>query len=106
MGFRNCCHNLTATFSPELVDIFIYVIDVTEGDDIPRKGGPAIVQSDLLLINKCELAVYVEADVELMRSDASAVRKDAPFYFSDLKKMVGTDEIRAWFKKMVLFEGL
>ena len=98
--------NLTATFSPELVDLFIYVIDVTEGDDIPRKSGPAIVQSDLLLINKCELAQYVDADVELVERDARRVRKDAPFYFSDLKRNKGIEEIQGWFEREVMFTGL
>ena len=97
--------NLTATFSPELVDVFIYVIDVTEGDDIPRKGGPAIEHSDLLLINKVTLAPYVEADVDLMKADTLRKRGSKPFIFSDLKKEVGTDELKEWFSRYVLFEG-
>jgi urease accessory protein len=98
--------NLTATFSPELVDLFIYVIDVTEGDDIPRKGGPAIVQSDLLLINKVELAQYVGADVELMKQDTLSKRGDRPFIFSDLRQGVGLEELKSWFEKYALFQGL
>jgi len=98
--------NLTATFSPELVDLFIYVIDVTEGDDIPRKGGPAIEHSDLLLINKVTLAPYVEADVDLMRADTLAKRPSKPFIFTDLKKEVGIPELRDWFRHFVLFEDV
>lgn len=98
--------NLTATFSPELVDVFIYVIDVTEGDDIPRKGGPAIEHSDLLLINKLSLAPYVEADVDLMRSDTRRKRASKPFVFSDLKAGSGVTEIGEWFRRYVLFEDL
>jgi len=98
--------NLTATFSPELVDVFIYVIDVTEGDDIPRKGGPAIEHSDLLLINKVTLAPYVEADTDLMRRDTEAKRGTRPYVFSDLKTGAGLTEIEAWFRHYVLFEDL
>ena len=98
--------NLTATFSPELVDVFIYVIDVTEGDDIPRKGGPAIAHSDLLLINKVNLAPHVGADVELMRRDTLAKRGDRPFLFTDLRAGVGLDELKAWFHRHVLFSDL
>ena len=98
--------NLTATFSPELVDLFIYVIDVTEGDDIPRKGGPAITQSDLLLINKVSLARYVEADIDLMDRDTKKRRPDAPYYFTDLKLGIGVEEIKAWFERYVLFSDL
>jgi urease accessory protein len=98
--------NLTATFSPELVDLFIYVIDVTEGDDIPRKGGPAIVQSDLLLINKTSLAKYVGADMNMMRKDAQKKRSDDPIIFSDLKDGSGMDEILEWFEKYVFFSDL
>lgn len=98
--------NLTATFSPELVDVFIYVIDVTEGDDIPRKGGPAIAHSDLLIINKVELAPYVGADVELMERDTRAKRGDRPFLFTDLKTGRAVDELVSWFDKHVLFSDL
>lgn len=98
--------NLTATFSPELVDLFIYVIDVTEGDDIPRKGGPAIEHSDLLLINKVTLAPYVEADLAMMHTDTLRKRPTKPFIFTDLKKDVGTNELASWFRHFVLFEDL
>jgi len=74
--------NLAATFSPELVDTSIYVIDVAEGDKIPRKGGPAITRSELLVINKVDLAPYVGADLSVMESDATRVREGRPFYFT------------------------
>jgi len=95
--------NLSATFSPELVDAFIYVIDVAEGDKIPRKGGPAIRHSDLLLINKITLAPYVGADLEVMRRDSLLMRDKRPFLFADLKTGVGRDEILAWLKREYLF---
>lgn len=98
--------NLTATFSPELADVFIYVIDVTEGDDIPRKGGPAISHSDLLVINKASLAPYVGADTELMKRDTIAKRGDRPFLFTDLRNGQAVDELIAWFDKAVLFTDL
>jgi urease accessory protein len=77
--------NLSATFSPELADLFIYVIDVAAGDKIPRKGGPGITRSDLLVINKIDLAPYVGADLEVMRRDAAAMRGSRPFVFTNLK---------------------
>ena len=95
--------NLSATFSPELVDAFIYVIDVAEGDKIPRKGGPAIRHSDLLLINKITLAPHVGADLEVMRRDSLLMRDKRPFLFADLKSGVGRDEILAWLKREYLF---
>jgi urease accessory protein len=95
--------NLSATFSPELVDAFIYVIDVAEGDKIPRKGGPAIRHSDLLLINKITLAPYVGADLEVMRRDSLLMRDKRPFLFADLKSGIGRDEILAWLKREYLF---
>jgi urease accessory protein len=95
--------NLTAVFSPELADIFIYVIDVTEGDDIPRKGGPAITTSDLLLVNKVELAQYVSADVGQMREDCASKRGDKTFLMTDLRNGVCLDELYAWFDREVLF---
>ena len=98
--------NLTATFSPELVDVFIYVIDVTEGGDIPRKGGPAIVGSDLLLINKAELAPYVEVDLEQMHSDCYAKRGERPFLFTDLKSGRELDRLFEWFDRSVLFSDV
>ena len=95
--------NLSATFSPELVDAYIYVIDVAEGDKIPRKGGPAIRTSDLLLINKTELAPYVGADLEVMARDAKMQRGTRPFLFADLKSEKGKDELLAWLKYEYLF---
>jgi urease accessory protein len=95
--------NLSATFSPELVDAFIYVIDVAEGDKIPRKGGPAIRHSDLLLINKITLAPYVGADLEVMRRDSLLMRGKKPFLFADLKSGVGRDELLLWLKREYLF---
>ncbi len=95
--------NLSATFSPELVDAYIYVIDVAEGDKIPRKGGPAIRTSDLLLINKTELAPYVGADLEVMARDAKMQRGMRPFLFADLKSEKGKDELLGWLKHEYLF---
>lgn len=95
--------NLSATFSPELVDAFVYVIDVAEGDKIPRKGGPAIRHSDLLLINKITLAPYVGADLEVMRRDSLLMRGKRPFIFADLKSEVGRDEILQWLNREYLF---
>ena len=95
--------NLSATFSPELVEAFIYVIDVAEGDKIPRKGGPAIRHSDLLLINKIDLAPYVGADLGVMERDSKAMRGDRPFLFADLKTEKGKEAILAWLKKEYLF---
>jgi urease accessory protein len=98
--------NLTATFSPELVDVFIYVIDVTEGDDIPRKGGPAIANSDLLVVNKVELAPYVGADVDQMKLDCAGKRGTRPFLMTDLRTGVMLDELYAWFDRDVLFADI
>ncbi|MBU6454404.1 MAG: urease accessory protein UreG [Cyanobacteria bacterium REEB67] len=97
--------NLAATFSPELVDSFIYVIDVAEGDKIPRKGGPAIKRSDLLIINKIDLAPYVGADLAVMDRDAKLMRGDRPFIFSDIRRGEGVDKIIAWLKENVLLES-
>lgn len=98
--------NLTATFSPELADVFIYVIDVTEGDDIPRKGGPAIAHSDFLVVNKVTLAPYVGADVERMRGDCLSKRSGKPFEMMDLKDGVGLAEFFEWFERDVLFSDI
>ena len=81
--------NLAATFSPELVDLTIYVIDVAAGDKIPRKGGPGITKSDLLVINKTDLAPYVGADLNVMKRDAKKMRGDKPFVFTNLKTQTG-----------------
>src|ERR1700678_604174 len=88
--------NLAAAFSPELVDVSIYVIDVAGGDKIPRKGGPGIMRSDLLVINKIDLAPYVGASLEVMDRDARKMRGDGPFLFTNLRGGVGVPELRAW----------
>jgi urease accessory protein len=85
--------NLAATFSPELSDLTLYVIDVAAGDKIPRKGGPGITKSDLLVINKIDLAPYVGASLEVMERDAKKMRGERPFVFSNLKTGQGLDEI-------------
>jgi urease accessory protein len=95
--------NLSATFSPELVDAFIYVIDVAEGDKIPRKGGPAIRTSDLLVINKIDLAPHVGADLGVMDRDARLMRGARPFLFCDLKTEKGLAEVIAWLEHEALF---
>ena len=95
--------NLSATFSPELVDAFIYVIDVAEGDKIPRKGGPAIRFSDLLIINKTDLAPLVGADLGVMERDAKVQRGARPFLFCDLKREHNLDQVIAWIEHEVLF---
>lgn len=95
--------NLSATFSPELVDAFIYVIDVAEGDKIPRKGGPAIKNSDLLLINKISLAPHVGADLEVMDRDAKQMRGEKPTLFADLKSGNGREELLDWLRREYLF---
>ena len=88
--------NLSATFSPELSDLTLYVIDVSAGDKIPRKGGPGITKSDLLIINKTDLAPYVGASLEVMDRDALKMRGDKPFVFSNLKEGAGLDQIKAF----------
>ena len=85
--------NLAATFSPELADLTIYVIDVSGGEKIPRKGGPGITRSDLLVINKIDLAPYVGASLEVMARDAKLMRKDRPFVFTNMKTGEGVEEI-------------
>jgi urease accessory protein len=95
--------NLSATFSPELVDAFIYVIDVAEGDKIPRKGGPAIRFSDLLIINKIDLAPHVGADLAVMERDTKLMRGERPYVFCDLKREHNLDRVIAWIEREVLF---
>lgn len=85
--------NLSATFSPELADLMIYVIDVSEGEKIPRKGGPGITRSDLLVINKIDLAPYVGASLEVMESDTRRMRGDKPYVFTNLKRDQGLDVV-------------
>jgi urease accessory protein len=96
--------NLSATFSPDLADVTIFVIDVAEGDKIPRKGGPGITRSDLLIINKIDLAPYVGASLEVMERDARLMRKGQPFVFTDLMKGTGLDAVISWIKKYALLE--
>jgi urease accessory protein len=95
--------NLAATFSPELSDLTIYVIDVAAGDKIPRKGGPGIIKSDLLVINKIDLAPYVGASLEVMDRDARRMRGERPFVFSNLKEGVGLDDIVSFIERRGLF---
>jgi urease accessory protein len=85
--------NLSATFSPELADLTIYVIDVAEGEKIPRKGGPGITRSDLLVINKIDLAPYVGASLEVMESDSKRMRGERPFVFTNLREKLGLQTI-------------
>jgi urease accessory protein len=93
--------NLAATFSPELVDLTIYVIDVAAGDKIPRKGGPGITKSDLLVINKTDLAPYVGADLSVMERDAKKMRGDKPFIFTNLKTQTGLTEAIAFIESYI-----
>ncbi len=94
--------NLAATFSPELVDLTLYVIDVAAGDKIPRKGGPGITKSDLLVINKIDLAPMVGASLEVMERDAKIMRKDKPFVFTNLKTRVGLDTVIAFIDRHIV----
>ncbi|WP_300602167.1 urease accessory protein UreG [Niabella sp.] len=96
--------NLSATFSPDLADVTIFVIDVAEGEKIPRKGGPGITRSDLLMINKIDLAPYVGASLEVMETDARRMRKGAPFVFTNLMTQQGLDAVIGWIKKYALLE--
>jgi urease accessory protein len=96
--------NLAATFSPDLADACIYVIDVAAGDKIPRKGGPGITRSDLLVINKTDLAPMVGADLGVMKRDARKMRGDRPFVFTNLKDGQGLDDVIAWIQQSLLFE--
>jgi urease accessory protein len=98
--------NLSATFSPDLADVTIFVIDVAEGEKIPRKGGPGITRSDLLLINKIDLAPYVGASLEVMESDAKRMRGDKPFLKTNLKTHQGLNDVIEWIKKYALLESV
>lgn len=98
--------NLSATFSPDLADASIYVIDVAQGEKIPRKGGPGVTRSDLLVINKTDLAPMVGASLEVMASDSVRMRGGRPFIFTNLMSMEGVDKVVDWIKRDVLFEGL
>lgn len=96
--------NLSATFSPELVDATIFVIDVAEGDKIPRKGGPGITRSDLLVINKTDLAPYVGVSLEVMEQDSRKMRGERPFLFTNIRSGEHVDEVAAWIRKNVFLE--
>jgi urease accessory protein len=96
--------NLAASFSPELVDVSIYVVDVAGGDKVPRKGGPGVTRSDLLVINKTDLAPYVGADLSVMARDAAAIRGGKPIVFTNLKSGDGLDAVIDWIRHEVLFE--
>jgi len=92
--------NLSATFSPELADVTIYVIDVAAGEEIPRKGGPAITKSDILVVNKTDLAPYVGASLDVMKRDAARMRGDLPVVFSSLKNGEGSDKVITLLKSL------
>ena len=96
--------NLAASFSPELVDASIYVIDVSGGDKIPRKGGPGVTRSDLLVINKTDLAPLVGADLDVMARDSKKMRGDRPFLFTNLKSGAGLPDVIAWIQRELLYE--
>jgi urease accessory protein len=97
--------NLAASFSPELVDASIYVIDVSGGDKIPRKGGPGVTRSDLLIINKIDLAPHVGADLGVMARDAKTMRGERPFLFTNIKNGDGLQDVVAWIKRDLLYES-
>lgn len=98
--------NLSATFSPDLADVTLFVIDVAQGEKIPRKGGPGIIRSDLLVINKTDLAPYVGASLEVMQHDAQCMRKGQPFVFTNLMAEEGINTIIDWIKKYALLENV
>ncbi|HZH62679.1 MAG TPA: urease accessory protein UreG [Metabacillus sp.] len=98
--------NLAATFSPELVDFSIYIIDVAQGEKIPRKGGQGMIKSDLFIINKIDLAPYVGADLEVMRKDTLASRGDRPYIFTNLKDGTGVKDVIDWIRKEAFLVGL
>jgi len=97
--------NLAASFSPELVDASIYVIDVSGGDKIPRKGGPGVTRSDLLVINKIDLAPHVGADLGVMARDARTMRGERPFVFTNMKTGAGVTDVVAWIRRDLLYES-
>jgi urease accessory protein len=96
--------NLSANFSPDLADATIYIIDVAQGEEIPRKGGPGITRADLLIINKTDLAPYVGSSLEVMARDSEKARNGRPFLFTNLKTLEGLDKVVDWVKKSVLLE--
>ncbi len=97
--------NLAASFSPELVDAAIYVIDVSGGDKIPRKGGPGVTRSDLLVINKIDLAEWVGASLDVMARDSKRMRGERPFVFTNLKHGEGLEEVVRWIQRELLFDA-
>ena len=97
--------NLAASFSPELVDASIYVIDVSGGDKIPRKGGPGVTRSDLLVINKIDLAPHVGASLEVMARDSKMMRGQRPYVFTNLKSGKGLSDVIAWIRRELLYES-
>lgn len=98
--------NLSATFSPDLADVTIFVIDVAQGEKIPRKGGPGITRSDLLVINKTDLAPFVGADLSIMECDASRMRNGQPFIFTNLMKKENLDGVIGWIEKYALLKNV
>lgn len=98
--------NLAATFSPDLVNFSIYVIDVAQGEKIPRKAGAGMIKSDLFIINKTDLAPYVGANLEIMKNDTMHFRKDKEFFFTNLKKDEGLESVINWIEKNCLLKGL
>ena len=98
--------NLSATFSPELVDFSIYIIDVAQGEKIPRKAGQGMIKSGLFIINKTDLAPHVGADLSVMESDSKQFRKDKPFVFTNLKTDEGLEQILGWIRRDVLMQDL
>lgn len=98
--------NLAATFSPDLVDASIYIIDVAQGEKIPRKAGQGMIKSDLFIINKIDLAPYVGADLEVMKQDTEVFREEGTFLFTNLKEQEGVEKVCDWIKKNVLLEDL
>ena len=98
--------NLAATFSPDLVDFSIYIIDVAQGEKIPRKAGQGMIKSDLFIINKIDLAPHVGADLEVMKKDTLAFRTENSFMFTNLKTDEGIQEVIKWIKKNCLLEGI
>lgn len=97
--------NLSATFSPDLADVTIFVIDVAQGEKIPRKGGPGITRSDLLVINKTDLAPYVGADLSVMERDARRMRQGQPFIFTNLMTKENLDGVIGWIEKYALLQS-
>ena len=98
--------NLSATFSPDLADVTIFVIDVAQGEKIPRKGGPGITRSDLLVINKTDLAPFVGADLSVMEDDARRMRNGQPFIFTNLMKKENLDGVIGWIEKYALLKNV